>query len=92
MTRRLDANGGVATGNAVQLGQLAYHWHAGGCLGEALLTYVYAGRSAEATIALAEAQQYFERAVDLWPRVPDAAERSPLDRGVLLEGPPTRRF
>jgi DNA-binding CsgD family transcriptional regulator/tetratricopeptide (TPR) repeat protein len=85
MTRRLDANGGVATGNAVELGQLAYHWLAAGRLGEALLTYVHAGRSAEATIALAEAQQYFERAVDLWQRVPDAAERSPLDRGVLLE-------
>ena len=85
MTQRIEERGGAATAGAMELGQLAYHWRAAGRLGEALLTYVEAGLSAEATIALAEAQQYYERAVELWEQAPDAVERSPLDRGALLE-------
>ena len=85
MTRRIQERGGATTASAIELGQLAYHWRAAGSLGEALLTYVQAGMAAEATIALAEAQQYYERAVELWEQAPDTAARSPLDRGALLE-------
>jgi DNA-binding CsgD family transcriptional regulator/tetratricopeptide (TPR) repeat protein len=85
MTQRIEERGGGAAASPVELGQLAYHWRAAGRLGEALLTYVQAGLCAEATIAYAEAQQYYERAVELWEQAPDVVERSPLDRGALLE-------
>ena len=85
LTRRIQERGGAATAGALELGQLAYHWRAAGCLGDALLTYVQAGMAAEATIALAEAQQHYELAVELWEQAPEVVERSPLDRGALLE-------
>jgi DNA-binding CsgD family transcriptional regulator/tetratricopeptide (TPR) repeat protein len=71
--------------HAVELGQLAYHWYAAHDLGAALAACVRAGQAAEATYALAEAQQQYERALELWDQVPDAATRSPLDRVTLLQ-------
>jgi DNA-binding CsgD family transcriptional regulator/tetratricopeptide (TPR) repeat protein len=88
LARRIEGPSGVSDpgpATAVELGQLAYHWYTAGEPGPALLAYVRAGLAAEATIALAEAQQYFQRAAQLWDQVPDAAEHSPLDRAALLE-------
>jgi DNA-binding CsgD family transcriptional regulator/tetratricopeptide (TPR) repeat protein len=71
-------------GSAAELGQLAYHWYAAHDLGEALLASVQAGQAAEAASALAEAMGHYERALELWDQAPEAAARSPLDRGALL--------
>jgi DNA-binding CsgD family transcriptional regulator/tetratricopeptide (TPR) repeat protein len=68
-----------------ELGQLAYHWYAAHDLGQALLASVQAGQAAEAAFAQAEAVQHYERALQLWQQAPDAAARSPLDRGMVLQ-------
>jgi tetratricopeptide (TPR) repeat protein len=46
---------------------------------------VAAGLAAERAYAFAEAQQQYERALELWDRVPNAAGSSTLDRVELLE-------
>jgi DNA-binding CsgD family transcriptional regulator/tetratricopeptide (TPR) repeat protein len=71
-------------GTAVELGQLAYHWYAAHDLGQALLASVRAGQAAESSSALAEALGHYERALALWDQAPEAAARSPLDRGTVL--------
>jgi ATP/maltotriose-dependent transcriptional regulator MalT len=70
-------------GTAAELGQLAYHWYAAHDLGQALLASVQAGQAAEAASALTEAMGHYERALELWDQAPEAAARSPLDRGAL---------
>jgi DNA-binding CsgD family transcriptional regulator/tetratricopeptide (TPR) repeat protein len=69
---------------AVERGQLAYHWYAAHDLGQALVASVQAGQAAESASALAEALGHYERALELWDQVPEAAARSPLDRGTVL--------
>jgi ATP/maltotriose-dependent transcriptional regulator MalT len=66
------------------LAQLAYHWCAAQDLGEALVASVQAGQAAEAAAAPAEAERHYQRALELWSQVPDAAARSPLDHLTLL--------
>jgi DNA-binding CsgD family transcriptional regulator/tetratricopeptide (TPR) repeat protein len=80
--RRGDGSG--AGGGAVERGQLAWHWYAAHDLGQALLASVRAGQAAEASSALAEALGHYERALSLWDQAPEAAARSPLDRGMVL--------
>jgi tetratricopeptide (TPR) repeat protein len=46
---------------------------------------VEAGQAAESDSALAEAVGHYERALELWDQAAEAAARSPLDRGALLE-------
>ena len=58
---------------------LAYHWYAALDLPRALEASVEAGRQAAARYAAAEALRHFERALQIWPRVHDAAERSGTD-------------
>jgi DNA-binding CsgD family transcriptional regulator len=58
---------------------LAYHWHAAHDTRRALAASVSAGRQAAATFAPSEAQRHFERALELWPGCPDAAELTGLD-------------
>jgi len=69
---------------AGELGQLAYHWDAGGHPAEALLASVQAGLAAEAASAPGDAERHYDRALQLWDRAPQAAARSPLDRHALL--------
>jgi predicted ATPase len=69
---------------AVERGQLAYHWYAAHDLRQALVASVQAGQAAESASALAEALGHYERALELWDQVPEAAARSPLDRGTVL--------
>jgi DNA-binding CsgD family transcriptional regulator len=82
IAQRGDASG--AGGTAVEQGQLAYHWYAAHDLGQALLASVQAGQAAEAASALAEALEHYEHALSLWDQAPEAAARSPMDRGTLL--------
>ena len=57
---------------------LALHWTAAHDLPRALEASVEAARLA-APYAPAEALRHLERALELWPQVPDAAERSGID-------------
>jgi DNA-binding CsgD family transcriptional regulator/tetratricopeptide (TPR) repeat protein len=87
LERRIEQRGdvsGTRSAAAVERGQLAYHWYAAHDLGQALLSSVQAGQAAESASALAEALGHYERALELWDQVPEAAARSPLDRGTLL--------
>jgi ATP/maltotriose-dependent transcriptional regulator MalT len=57
---------------------LAVHWYAAHNAPQALVASVEAARLA-AAYAPAEALRHLERALELWPGVPDAAERSGID-------------
>jgi tetratricopeptide (TPR) repeat protein len=65
--------------------ELAHHWEAADEPAEALAASVAAGRLAAKIRAFAEAHRQLERAVALWPRVPDAATRAGMTREQLLE-------
>jgi len=58
---------------------LAHHWYAALDLPRALSASVRAGRQAAAAYAAAEALRHLERALQIWPRVPDAVERAGVD-------------
>jgi DNA-binding CsgD family transcriptional regulator len=68
----LGDDGGVAA-------TLAHHWYAALDLPRALSASVQAGRRA-AAYAPAEALRQLERAMQLWPRVPEAADWAGADR------------
>jgi DNA-binding CsgD family transcriptional regulator len=70
---------------AVAAAELAAHWDAAGDLERTLPAAVEAGLAAERAHAFPEAQRHYERALQLWEQVPQAAEVSPLDRITLLE-------
>jgi DNA-binding CsgD family transcriptional regulator/tetratricopeptide (TPR) repeat protein len=65
--------------------ELAYHWYAAHDLPRALAASVEAGRYAASSSAFGDAHRFFERALELWDQVPDAGERTGLDRMALLE-------
>ena len=65
--------------------ELAYHCYAAHDLPRALEASVRAGAGAEHMYALADAHAQYERALELWDRVPDAPRRTGLDRIGLLE-------
>ena len=77
-----DVNHGMKDQDAAEL---AYHWYASHDLPRALEASVRAGGEAERMYALADAHAQFERALELWDRVPDASQRTGLDRIELLE-------
>jgi ATP/maltotriose-dependent transcriptional regulator MalT len=84
---RRDAGASTGAGvTAVELGQLAYHWHAAGDQGQALPAFVRAGQAAELAAAPSEALEHYQRALQLWDQAPGAAASSPLDRVAVLEG------
>jgi DNA-binding CsgD family transcriptional regulator/tetratricopeptide (TPR) repeat protein len=87
LERRIEQRGeasGTPAATAVERGRLAYHWYAAHDMGQALVASVQAGQAAEAASALAEALGHYERALELWDLAPEAAARSPLDRGTVL--------
>jgi DNA-binding CsgD family transcriptional regulator/tetratricopeptide (TPR) repeat protein len=87
LERRIERRGDgpdAGSDSVVERAQLAYHWYAAHNLGQALLASVRAGQAAESASALAEALGHYERALALWDLAPEAAARSPLDRGALL--------
>jgi ATP/maltotriose-dependent transcriptional regulator MalT len=63
---------------------LACHWNAAHDVPRALGASVAAGLGAKRVFAFSEAKRHFERALELWDRVPDAAERAGCDRADLL--------
>ena len=63
--------------------ELAPHWAAAGRPMEALVASVEAAREAEAVFAWAEALRHLERALALWPDVPDAASLVGLELAEL---------
>jgi len=79
--RTLEACPGAVTSHAAEL---AYHWQAANDLPRALEWNVAAGVEAEAAYAFAEAVAHYERAVELWDRVPDAEARAGRDRLDVL--------
>jgi len=58
---------------------LAFHWYAALDLPRALGASVDAARQAMSRYAPVEAQRHLERALEIWPRVQDAARRTGLD-------------
>ena len=59
---------------------LAYHWYAALDLPRALPASIDAARHAMDSYAPAEALRHLERALEIWPRVADATQRTGLDR------------
>jgi DNA-binding CsgD family transcriptional regulator/tetratricopeptide (TPR) repeat protein len=70
---------------AAGVSEVAHHWYYAHDLPRALAADVAAARQAACAYAHAEAQRHLERALAVWPRVPDAAERTALDQVGLLE-------
>jgi ATP/maltotriose-dependent transcriptional regulator MalT len=72
--------------SATRAARLAHHWSAAGDQPRALTASVHAAAAAaaERVYAFADAQLQLERALVLWDRVPDAAERAGMDRVRLL--------
>jgi len=64
----------LARSGAASPAELAPHWAVAGRSSEALAASVDAARQAEAVFGLNEAHAHLERALALWPAVPDAAE------------------
>jgi DNA-binding CsgD family transcriptional regulator len=58
---------------------LAHHWYAALDLPRALPATIEAATSATASYASAEALRHLERALEIWPRVADAEQRTGLD-------------
>jgi DNA-binding CsgD family transcriptional regulator/tetratricopeptide (TPR) repeat protein len=69
---------------ASRAARLAYHWAAAGDHPRALSASVQAAAAAEQVYAFAEAQLQLERVLALWDQVPDAEERTGMDRPLLL--------
>ena len=72
----VDSNGRAAA-------ELSAHWLGAHRLPEALAAAVRAGDEAEQVYAYAEASDHFQRALELWHSVDDAAERAGMDEGAL---------
>ena len=82
-TRFADALAAApGTGTAAEL---AYHRFAAHDMPRALEASVVAGGAAERTNAFAVAEREYTRALEIWESVPDAAQRTHVDRVELLE-------
>jgi DNA-binding CsgD family transcriptional regulator len=64
--------------------ELACHWRAAHDLPRALGASVAAGLAARRIYAASEALRHLERALEMWDRVPDAAERAGMSRADVL--------
>ena len=63
---------------------VAHHWYAAHELQRAFVASVDAGLDAERAWAFGDARQHFERALELWSRVPEAHDKVTLDHPDLL--------
>ncbi|HYO41830.1 MAG TPA: AAA family ATPase [Candidatus Limnocylindrales bacterium] len=77
----LEARG---DGDAAHAAEVAYHWYAAHDLPRAFETAVVAAVAAEASYAFPEAVAHYERALELWDRVPEAERRAGMGRVDLL--------
>jgi DNA-binding CsgD family transcriptional regulator/tetratricopeptide (TPR) repeat protein len=73
----------LARSGAAGPAELAPHWAAARRTAEALAASAEAARQAEAIFGLAEAHAHLERALALWPAVPDAEGLTRLDLAGL---------
>jgi predicted ATPase/DNA-binding CsgD family transcriptional regulator len=76
----LERDPGLASDAATLPATLAYHWYAALDLPRALPATVDAARAALAAYGPAEALRHLERALEIWPRVADAEQRTGLDQ------------
>jgi len=65
--------------------EIAYHWYRAHDLPRALAASIRAAGEAAGVFAFAEAHAQLERALELWPRVPDAPALARSDRIAILE-------
>jgi DNA-binding CsgD family transcriptional regulator/tetratricopeptide (TPR) repeat protein len=75
----LDRDPRLASDPATLPATLAYHWYATLDLPRALTATIDAAVAALRSYAPAEALRYLERALEIWPRVQDAEQRTGLD-------------
>ena len=81
----LERRGAQVNGGELErAATIAHHYAAAGDQPAALSATVFAARAANRAYAHAEAAALAERALELWPRVPDAAEAVCLDHVGLL--------
>ncbi|WP_165555723.1 helix-turn-helix transcriptional regulator [Kribbella pittospori] len=73
----------LARSGAAAPAELAPHWAAAGRMAEALAASVAAANEAVSVAGLAEARAHLERAISLWPAVPNAAELAGSDLGGI---------
>jgi predicted ATPase len=76
----LERDPGLASDAVALPATLAYHWYAALDLPRALPATVDAARAALASYGPAEALRHLERALEIWPRVADAEQRTGLDQ------------
>jgi ATP/maltotriose-dependent transcriptional regulator MalT len=79
----LAADPGLAGDDTAVPAALAHHWYAALDLPRALPASISAGQ-AMSSYAPAEAQRHLERALEIWPRVADAEERTGLDQFEVI--------
>jgi DNA-binding CsgD family transcriptional regulator len=82
LARALEAQGG---GGAQRAAAIAHHYSVAGDQPAALAASVRAGCAAMEVQAYPEGAALFERALELWDRVPDAAELTGVDEAQVLE-------
>ena len=79
----LARDGGLAGDQAALPAALAHHWYAAMELARALPAAIDAASHAMACYAPAEALHHLERALQMWPQVADAGQRTGLDRAEV---------
>jgi ATP/maltotriose-dependent transcriptional regulator MalT len=79
----LCAGRGLAGEDAALSAALTYHWYAAHDLPRALPASIDAARSALASYAPAESLRHLERALEIWPQVDDAEQRTGLDQAEV---------
>ncbi len=79
----LARDGGLAGDQAALPAALAHHWYAALDLPRALPAAIDAASHAMACYAPAEALHHLERALEMWPQVADAGQRTGLDRAEV---------
>ncbi len=84
LARALEHQAEESGADAIITAGIAHHYFQAGAQREALMASVRAADAAERVHAHGEAGALLERALDLWPRVPDAAECAGCDRDELL--------
>jgi DNA-binding CsgD family transcriptional regulator/tetratricopeptide (TPR) repeat protein len=83
LARALESDPALIARDGRSAAELCGHWLGAHCLPEALGAAVRAGLEAEEVYAYAEATDHFGRALELWDRVEDAADRAGMDEGAL---------
>jgi DNA-binding CsgD family transcriptional regulator/tetratricopeptide (TPR) repeat protein len=85
IARALDADPGMSYAEDMTVAaELAYHWTQAREYPAALAEAVRAGHAAMRIRAFRDAERQYQRALDLWPRVPDAATVAGTGRVPLL--------